>query len=221
MELYLDTANLTDIERLARIYPISGVTTNPSIVARNKQPLRIVLPKIQEIIGENGKLFAQVISAQSTDMINEAKALRKLIPSIIIKVPVTPEGLIAIRELKNQEIPTLGTVVYNSIQGLMAALAGAEYIAPYVNRVDSQGGSGIQLVSELCTLIDKHQLTCKILAASFKTPKQVLDCMLVGAQAVTVPTDIIDQFLNIPSVHTAIQQFDSDWDNAFNGIFLD
>jgi fructose-6-phosphate aldolase 2 len=142
MELYLDTANVAEVERLARIFPIAGVTTNPSIVAASKESLWDVLPRLQNAIGEEGILFAQTMSRDAEGMVAEAKRLSNALPGIVVKIPVTAEGLVAIKQLKKEKITTLGTAVYSASQGLLAALAGAKYVAPYVNRVDAQGGDG-------------------------------------------------------------------------------
>lgn len=220
MELYLDTADIDEVKRLKKIFPISGVTTNPSIIAASRGNLNIILHELRNAIGPQGKLFAQVMSSDSDKMVEEAKQLRAVIPDIIVKVPTTEAGLTAIRQLKKLGIPTLGTVVYTAIQGLMAAMAGAAYVAPYVNRVDTQGGSGIHLVNELQTLLEKHAPSCQILAASFKTPRQALDCMLAGTGAITLPLDVVQHFLKNPAIDAAVSKFEQDWQEAFGRISL-
>ena len=180
MELYLDTANVAEVERLARIYPLAGVTTNPSIIAAGKTPVWDVLPRLQKAIGPEGTLFAQTMSRDALGMVEEAKRLSNAVPGIVVKIPVTAEGLAAIKMLKKEGIPTLGTAVYSASQGLLAALAGAKYVAPYVNRVDAQGGDGIRMVQELQSRLEMHAPERKVLAASFKTPRQALDCLLAG-----------------------------------------
>ena len=156
MELYLDTANVAEVERLARIYPLAGVTTNPSIIAAGKVPVWDVLPRLQKAVGPEGTLFAQTMSRDAQGMVEEAKRLSNAVPGIVVKIPVTAEGLAAIKLLKKEGIPTLGTAVYSASQGLLAALAGAKYVAPYVNRVDAQGGDGIRMVQELQSLLEMH-----------------------------------------------------------------
>ncbi|KJQ04915.1 fructose-6-phosphate aldolase, partial [Enterobacter hormaechei] len=146
MELYLDTANVAEVERLARIFPIAGVTTNPSIIAASRESIWDVLPRLQKAIGPEGMLFAQTMSRDAEEMVAEAKRLNNALPDIVVKIPVTAQGLIAIKALKKEGITTLGTAVYSAAQGLLAALAGAKYVAPYVNRVDAQGGDGIGMV---------------------------------------------------------------------------
>lgn len=220
MELYLDTANVAEVERLARIFPIAGVTTNPSIVAASKESVWDVLPRLQNAIGEEGTLFAQTMSRDAKGMVEEAKRLNNAIPGIVVKIPVTAEGLAAIKLLKKEGIVTLGTAVYSASQGLLAALAGAKYVAPYVNRVDAQGGDGIRMVQELQTLLERHAPDSMVLAASFKTPRQALDCLLADCQAITLPLDVAQQMLNTPAVESAIEKFEQDWKNAFGNLNL-
>lgn len=220
MKLYLDTANVAEVERLARIFPIAGVTTNPSIVAASKESVWDVLPRLQNAIGEEGTLFAQTMSRDAKGMVEEAKRLNNAIPGIVVKIPVTAEGLAAIKLLKKEGIVTLGTAVYSASQGLLAALAGAKYVAPYVNRVDAQGGDGIRMVQELQTLLERHAPDSMVLAASFKTPRQALDCLLAGCQAITLPLDVAQQMLNTPAVESAIEKFEQDWKNAFGNLNL-
>lgn len=220
MELYLDTANVAEVERLARVFPIAGVTTNPSIIAASKEPIWDVLPRLQRAIGAGGILFAQTMSRDAQGMVNEAKRLRSAVPGIVVKIPVTSEGLAAIKLLKKEGIATLGTAVYSASQGLLAALAGAKYVALYVNRVDAQGGDGIRMVQELQMLLNLHAPESKVLAASFKTPRQALDCLLAGCEAITLPLDVAQQMLNTPAVESAIAQFEQDWANAFGHINL-
>ncbi|EHD8684716.1 fructose-6-phosphate aldolase [Escherichia coli] len=233
MELYLDTANVAEVERLARIFPIAGVTTNPSIIAASKESIWEVLPRLQKAIGDEGILFAQTMSRDAQGMVEEAKRLRDAqgmveeakrlrdaIPGIVVKIPVTSEGLAAIKILKKEGITTLGTAVYSAAQGLLAALAGAKYVAPYVNRVDAQGGDGIRTVQELQALLEMHAPESMVLAASFKTPRQALDCLLAGCESITLPLDVAQQMLNTPAVESAIEKFEHDWNAAFGTTHL-
>ena len=195
MELYLDTANVAEVERLARIFPIAGVTTNPSIIAASKESIWEVLPRLQKAIGDEGILFAQTMSRDAQGMVEEAKRLRDAIPGIVVKIPVTSEGLAAIKIL-------------------------AKYFAPYVNRVDAQGGDGIRTVQELQTLLEMHAPESMVLAASFKTPRQALDCLLAGCESITLPLDVAQQMLNTPAVESAIEKFEHDWNAAFGTTHL-
>ncbi|OCG58422.1 fructose-6-phosphate aldolase [Gilliamella sp. Nev3-1] len=218
MELYLDTADIAAIKRLAKVLPICGVTTNPSIVAKSGKPIFSLLDELQEVLGSDKLLFAQVLSSNADEMIKEAHQLRKTVPSIVTKIPVNAQGLIAIKALAQQGIPTLGTAVYGAGQGFLAALAGAKYIAPYVNRIDAQGGNSKDTVLELQKLLDLHCPQSMVLAASFRTPRQALDCMLAGCQSITLPIDVAELFISDPAVDAAITKFDDDWCSAFGAL---
>ena len=220
MELYLDTADLTAITRLSRILPLAGVTTNPSIVAASGRPLRELIPALRELLGPQARLFAQVLATDAEQMVKEAEQLRELDSNLVVKVPVNHEGLAALKRLKQCGIPTLGTAVYSPLQGLLSALAGADYVAPYVNRIDAQGGDGIKSVIELQQLLELHAPHAKVLAASFKTPRQALDCLLAGTEAITLPADIAEQMLGSPAVDSAIARFIGDWHSAYGSAAL-
>ncbi|HBC8592264.1 TPA: fructose-6-phosphate aldolase [Citrobacter koseri] len=220
MELYLDTSDVEAVKSLARIFPLAGVTTNPSIVAAGKKPLEVLLPELHDAMGGQGRLFAQVMASTAQGMVSDARKLRAIIPDIVVKVPVTAEGLAAIKLLKAEGIPTLGTAVYGAAQGLLSALAGADYVAPYVNRVDAQGGNGIQTVNDLQQLLKMHAPHAKVLAASFKTPRQALDCLLAGCESITLPLDVAQQLISYPAVDAAVAKFEYDWQGAFGRTSL-
>ncbi|BDG85276.1 MULTISPECIES: fructose-6-phosphate aldolase [Citrobacter] len=220
MELYLDTSDVEAVKSLARIFPLAGVTTNPSIVAAGKKPLEVLLPELYDAMGGQGRLFAQVMASTAQGMASDARKLRAIIPDIVVKVPVTAEGLAAIKLLKVEGIPTLGTAVYGAAQGLLSALAGADYVAPYVNRVDAQGGNGIQTVNDLQQLLKMHAPHAKVLAASFKTPRQALDCLLAGCESITLPLDVAQQLISYPAVDAAVAKFEQDWQGAFGRTSL-
>lgn len=218
MELYLDTADIEAIKRLAPVLPINGVTTNPSIVAKSGKAIFALLDELQDVLGYDKLLFAQVLASDAKGMIKEAKQLREVVPSIVIKIPVNAQGLIAIKELTQQGITTLGTAVYGAGQGFLAALAGAKYIAPYVNRIDAQGGNSKDTVLELQKLLDLHCPESVVLAASFRTPRQALDCMLAGCKAITLPVDVAELFISDPAVEAAVAKFEQDWCSAFGAL---
>ena len=219
--LLSDHGYVPEVERPARIFPIAGVTTNPSIVAASKEYIGEVLPSLQKVNGVEGIPFAQTMSRYAQGMEEEAKRLRDAIPGIVGKIPVTSEGLAAIKMLKKEGITTLGTAVYSAAQGLLAALAGAKYVAPYVNRVDAQGGDGIRTVQELQALLEMHAPESMVLAASFKTPRQALDCLLAGCESITLPLDVAQQMLNTPAVESPIEKFEHDWDADFGTTHLE
>src|SRR5699024_11405112 len=136
------------VKKLYHSLPIAGVTTNPSIIAKEKKPIFEILNELQDILGNQAQLFTQVLARSSEEMVEQAILLQEKIPNLVIKIPVTLEGINAIKQLSARNIPTLGTAVYGAGQGFIAGLAGAKYIVPYVNRIDKQGGNGIQVRSE-------------------------------------------------------------------------
>lgn len=215
MELYLDTADLKVIEELWPILPLDGVTTNPNIVAKGGRPLEELLPAIRGITGPEATLFAQVLARDAAAMVDEALALRDLDPKLVVKIPALGEGFAAIKALRARGVSTLGTAVFAPMQGLLAALAGAAYIAPYVNSVDSSGGDGVQLVRDLQGLFDLHRPSCWILAASFRTPQQVLGCLLAGAKAVTLSPETARLLMSSAQAEAVIDRFEGEWRTAF------
>ena len=216
MEIYLDTADIEEVRKLSQVLPIAGVTTNPSIIAQSAQPIETLLPELKAAMGGKGRVFAQVIARDIDTMIEEALRIGNIADNTVIKITVTEAGLVAIKQLKQKNMLVLGTAIYSVSQGLMAALAGADYIAPYVHRMDRQGSDGVRVVRELQTLISMHNLPTKILAASFKTPRQVVDCLLSGASAVTLPIELAYSIIRSPVVDDAINKFTDDWSLAFN-----
>jgi fructose-6-phosphate aldolase 1 len=215
MELYLDTSDVAAVKRLARIFPLAGVTTNPSIVAAGKTPVEVLLPQLYDALDGKGRLFAQVMANTAEGMVADAHKLRAIIPDLVVKVPVTAEGLAAIKCLKAEGIPTLGTAVYGAGQGLLSALAGAEYVAPYVNRVDAQGGDGVQTVNDLQRLLSLHAPGAKVLAASFNNaaPGAGIVCWRV-CESITLPLDVAHP-IAAPAVEAAVAKFEQDWQAAF------
>ena len=156
-------------------------------MAASKESIWDVLPRLQNAIGKEGILFAQTMSRDAQGMVEEAKRLSNAVPGLVVKIPVTSEGLAAIKMLKKRVSPRWEPPFTVLLRGLLAALAGAKYIAPYVNRIDAQGGDGIRTVQELQTLLELHAPNSMVLAASFKTPRQALDCLLAGCEAITLP----------------------------------
>ncbi|MDW6003590.1 fructose-6-phosphate aldolase [Vibrio mangrovi] len=220
MELYLDTADIEAVQYFRDVFPLAGVTTNPSIVAASGQNLHTLLSQLREQLGKSPLLFAQVLARTAASMVTEARYLRSIDENLVVKIPVTAEGLTAMKRLVKEEIPVLGTAVYSSAQGLLAAMAGAQYIAPYVNRLDTLSGNGTETVAELHQLLQLHAPQTKILAASFKNSRQVMDCLMSGAQAVTVSPDVARQLITSPATDAALDQFEADWSKAYQSLHL-
>ena len=215
-ELYLDTARLADIERLSKALPLAGVTTNPSILAAGNMGLNQWLPSLIEHLGIDCRVHVQVVSNTLEEIVAEAQALHDLPYDIVVKIPAHAAGLAAIKRLKRHDIPILATAIYNVQQGMLAALNGADYLAPYLNRIENQGGDGIGVIAELQNLIDGYHLPSKLLVASFKNVQQVMQVMKLGVGAVTLPVDIADHMLTTPATDAAVEVFQRDWQAVFD-----
>lgn len=216
MKLYIDSADTQQIRYLNEYYPIAGVTTNPSIIVQANRPFSELLAEIGTVIGDEKELFVQVIGNTAEEMVAETKFIRKHISSkVISKIPVTEEGLKAIRTLATEQIPTLATTIYTPFQALMAAMAGASYVAPYVNRIDNLTGNGVKVVEEIAKLFKVHKVSTEIVAASFKNVQQVYDCLTVGAGCVTVAPDLINKFISFPSTATDVALFKQQWKTLY------
>lgn len=216
-ELYLDSANIEEIKILAEVLPLAGVTTNPSIMAAGGKGLRQLLPQLAEILGPNARFHVQVISNTLEGIVVEAQELQALPYDIVVKIPAHAAGLSAIKQLKQFDIPVLATAIYNVQQGWLAALNGADYLAPYLNRIDNLGFDGIGVVADLQNLITQYQLPTKLLVASFKNVRQVLQVLKLGVASVTLPLDITQQMLNNPMTDAAVDKFSEDWQSVFAG----
>ena len=215
IELYLDSADIEQIKRLNACLPLKGVTTNPSILADSATGLKQLLAELSEVIGPGARFHIQVVSQTVDAMVDEARQIDALSFDTVVKVPTTEIGLAAIKRMKADAIPVLATAIYTAQQGFMAALCGADYLAPYVNRIDSIGGDGIAVVADLQLLIDRHGVACKLLPASFKNGRQALAVMKLGVGAITLPIDIAQQMISHPAVQPAVDQFNHDWQEAF------
>ncbi|GAL15372.1 transaldolase [Vibrio astriarenae] len=200
----LDTADLDAIRKAVDLYPLAGVTTNPSIVAKENRPLKEILLDIRECIGKERMLHAQVMGKDAETMLNEAKALKAFDNNIIVKVPATPQGIKAMKLIHSEGIRITATAILTPQQALMAAVAGAEFLAPYVNRLDNICSDGVNVAAEMVALIDTYNLDAKVLGASFKNVQQVHQLSLVGAHSVTIAPDVFDQLLIHPLTDSGV-----------------
>ena len=212
MKLYIDDAHIEDIKRLYDLYPIDGVTTNPSILSKvNQDPIK-TLVEIREEIGPESELFVQAVALDTEGILRDAHAIIDLLgKNTIIKVPAVPAGIKAIKALTQEGIRTCGTVVYTALQAFLASKAGAAYVAPYVNRIDNMGYDGIKDVKEIYDILQKSGWKTEVLAASFKNAWQVVVMAEYGIEAVTCAPNIIDAFATNPSIEGAIQDFVNDF----------
>ncbi len=215
--LYLaDTADVSQITRLCDLYPLDGVTTNPTIVAREKADFFALLHAIRKAIGPEAMLHVQALGQTAEQMIAEAHhIMAQLGERVWIKIPVTSQGIKAIKQLNQDGIKTTATAIFTPQQALMAAKAGADFVAPYVNRLDNICADGCGVVAEIAQLIALHQLPSRILAASFKNVEQVHKASLCGAHAITAAPDIIDGLLQHPLTTHSVRQFTADWETVY------
>lgn len=213
MEFIIDTVNLEEIKEMVEYMPIVGVTSNPSIVKQTSpKDFFAHMREIRNIIGKERSLHVQVISKDCDTMVNEAhRILKEIDKEIYIKVPVSFEGVKAIKILKAEGIKVTATAVYDLMQAYVALEAGADYIAPYVNRIGNLGSDPMELIDELACRIDMDCYDCKIVAASFKGVQQVRDSFNSGAHAITAPVDVIKTIFKNPNIEKAVDDFNADW----------
>jgi len=214
---FIDSANLNAIKKCCEFYPVAGVTTNPTIVARENTDFKKLIFSIRDIIGDNRMLHVQTTSDNSADIVNEAKILKDLVgDNFYIKIPISPEGLKATMLCKDLGINVTMTAIFTQQQALMAACSGADFVAPYVNRLDNIVSDGVLVVSETVEIFRSYNLSAKILAASFKTVEQVHKISMTGAHAITINPDLFDMVLYHPLTNTAINDFNKDWSSVYN-----
>lgn len=214
--ILLDTANLDDIRRAIDLYPIDGVTTNPSILVKEKKEFLKHIKDIRSLIGNETMLHVQVVGTEYQDIVDEAVFLNENIGgNLYIKIPVIPEGIKAIKYLSKKNIHITATAVFTSQQALIAAKAGAEFVAPYINRIDNISSNGAEVVNEIAKLYEMFDVDTKILAASFKNVEQVKKAYLAGADSVTVSYDILAHMIYHPSTVESVNQFIKDWEKFY------
>lgn len=213
MKLFIDDADINAIRELTEYYPIDGVTTNPSILAKAGRDPRETLKMIRETIGEDRIIFAQAVASDCEGMLEDARMIMDLLGrNTIVKIPCTPVGFKAMMQLKKEGIRTCGTVVYTAMQGYLAAKAGASYVAPYVNRIDNMGYDGIAVVKQIQDILNNSETDCEVLAASFKNSQQVLELARYGIGNATCGSDVIRAFVKNAAIDSAVQDFIDDFE---------
>jgi len=215
IELYLDTVDAEQVNRLSTCMPIKGVTTNPTILANASIGVAQALTELTEILGSDARFHVQAVSQTVTEIVDEAISLDKLPFDIVVKIPATEVGLAAIKKVKKRGILVLATAIYSSQQGFLAAMCGADYLAPYINRIDTMGGNGIGVVADLQQLLSVNGSKCKVLPASFKNTQQVMEVMKLGIGAITLPSEVAIQMISHPAVEPAVEKFSQDWRDTF------
>lgn len=211
----LDSANTEEIKKACDIFPLAGVTTNPTIITKEKKPFFELLREIRSIIGDK-MLHVQVLGTTTEDMIKDATRIREEVDGeLFVKIPVSDAGYKAMQILKKEGYSVTATAIYTPQQALIAANCGADFTAPYVNRIDNISGMGVNVVSMITELFDLHGLDTKVLAASFKNVQQVHEVALTGAQSVTVGSEILWKLAEHPLTDMSVEQFTKDWENQY------
>lgn len=220
MDYLIDTANIEMIKKCIDLLPIKGVTSNPSIIKKEgKIDFFKQLKQIRNIIGINRTLHVQVLAEKSDKIIEEAHKIRNEIDhNVYIKIPVTPEGVKAIQILKSESANITATAIYSKLQGFMAMEAGADYIAPYFNRMENLDIDASATIKVFSNMIDKYKYKTKILAASFKNMYQVNNAFECGAQSATVTPNILFDGFKMPSIKKAVVDFSDDWKANYGDI---
>lgn len=212
MKFFIDTANINEIEAAYKMGVICGVTTNPSLVAKEKKDFHEVIKQILSIV--DGPISAEVLSDDAPGMIEEARVLAALGKNVVVKIPMTAQGLIAVAALHKEGIRTNVTLVFSVNQALLAARAGASYVSPFVGRLEDIGQDGISLIAEIAEIFAIHDIQTEIIAASIRRPMHITECARAGAHIATVPYKIILQALDHPLTDAGIARFKKDWAEA-------
>ncbi len=209
MKIFIDTANVEEIKAAARLGVLSGVTTNPSLIAKEGRKFEDVIAQITEIV--DGPISAEVISPDAEGMVKEAKELCKIHPNIVIKVPICEEGLVAVSSLKKLGIKTNVTLIFSADQALLAARAGASFVSPFIGRLDDISSDGAALIEEISDIFAIHGIETEIIAASIRGPQDTVRAARAGAHIATIPYKVIMQMIKHPLTDRGIAQFNADW----------
>jgi transaldolase len=209
MKFFIDTANLNEIQDAVTLGLVDGVTTNPSLLSREKEKPRDLIKKICQMV--EGPVSAEVVSETAAEMIKEAQSLAKIHKNICVKIPMTPEGLKAVKKLSALGIPTNVTLVFSPIQALLAAKAGATYVSPFVGRLDDISQDGMEIIGQIVTIFNNYGFETEIIVASIRHPVHVLTAALMGADIATIPYKVLFQLAHHPLTDSGIKKFLDDW----------
>jgi transaldolase len=210
MKFFIDTANVDEIREGVALGMVDGVTTNPSLIAKEKRPFEEIIKEITEIV--DGPISAEVISLEAKGMVAEGQKLAAIHKNIVVKVPMTAEGLKATRILTAEGIKTNVTLVFSATQALLAAKAGATYASPFVGRLDDISQTGMDLISDIMTIYDNYGYSTEVIVASVRNPTHVLDAAMIGADIATIPLKVILQLAKHPLTDRGIESFLADWE---------
>jgi transaldolase len=210
MKLFLDTANLKEIQDAARYGLIDGVTTNPSLAAREGRPFHDLIREICRIV--QGPVSAEVVGVEADAMVAEGRVLAKLDDHVVVKIPMIPEGLRAIRTLSADGIRINTTLIFSPTQALLAAKAGATYVSPFIGRLDDIGQVGMELIQQIVTIFRNYDFPTQVLVASVRNPTHVVEAALLGADVATMPYGVLQQLVKHPLTDIGLKKFLEDWE---------
>lgn len=214
MKLFIDTANIEEIKQANELGVICGVTTNPSLIAKEGRDFKTVIKEITSIV--DGPISAEVISMEAVGMVEEAVELAKIDKNIVIKIPMTAEGLKATKILTSKGIKTNVTLIFSAAQALLAARAGATYVSPFLGRLDDIDSDGMELIEDIVTIFSNYDIKTEIISASVRSAMHVTNCAKAGADIATVPYKVIMQMIKHPLTDAGIERFMKDWESTFN-----
>lgn len=210
MKLFIDTANIDEIREISEWGVLAGATTNPSLIAKEGRDLKEVINEIVSIV--DGPISAEVVAEKAEDMVKDGEVLASMHENIVIKIPMTEEGLKAIKALSKKGIKTNCTLIFSANQALLAARSGATFVSPFVGRMDDIGNAGMTLISEVAQVFDIHGIDTEIIAASIRHPMHVTESALQGAHIATIPYKVFKQMLKHPLTDIGIDKFNADWE---------
>ncbi|EPS0856486.1 fructose-6-phosphate aldolase [Listeria monocytogenes] len=212
MRFFIDTANVEEIKKANRMGFIAGVTTNPSLVAKEGRDFNEVIQEITSIV--DGPISGEVVSLEADEMIAEGRVIAKIHPNMVVKIPMTGEGLAAVKVLTEEGIKTNVTLVFSATQALLAARAGETYVSPFLGRLDDIGDDGLVLIRDIADIFEIHGIPTEIISASVRHPIHVIECAKAGADIATVPFKVFEQMLKHPLTDSGIDKFLADWEAA-------
>lgn len=210
MKFFIDTANLDEIKKAVDMGMVDGVTTNPSLIARENKPFVEIIKDICKVV--DGPISAEVIALDAEGMVREGRELAAIHSNIVIKIPMTTEGLKAVKTLADEKIRTNVTLIFSASQALMAAKAGASYASPFVGRLDDISQNGMDLISDIMNIYDNYGYATEVIVASIRNPIHVVDAALLGAHIATIPFKVIAQLARHPLTDLGMEQFLADWE---------
>ena len=209
MKLFIDTANLDEIREISSWGVLDGVTTNPTILSREKMDYRTLINAILKLV--DGPISVEAVNEKAEKIIEEAKMLSKISENIVVKIPITPEGLAATKVLSKEGVKVNMTLVFSVKQSILAAKAGATYASPFLGRLDDIGSDGMTLLSDIVTVYQNYGFKTQIIAASIRSPQHVVDAALIGADVCTIPYKVFTQMVRHPLTDKGIERFLNDW----------